>query len=240
MNGKLERMRELTAYLNKAAHAYYVMDDPIISDMQYDKLYDELKALEAETGTVMPDSPTIRVGDATLDSFAQHRHISPLWSMDKVQSMEELDAWVTRTEKLAEKENLQYYLEYKFDGLTLNLTYRDGELVQAATRGNGVVGEAILPQARTIHTLPKQIPYKGLLEVQGECIMRLSTLEKYNKTAKEPLKNARNAAAGALRNLDPAVTASRHLDATRWARLRIRLTTASRGCWISCGRTDSR
>ncbi len=213
MNEKLERMRELTAYLNKAAHAYYVMDDPIISDMQYDKLYDELKALEAETGTVMPDSPTIRVGDATLDSFAQHRHISPLWSMDKVQSMEELDAWVTRTEKLAEKENLQYYLEYKFDGLTLNLTYLDGELVQAATRGNGVVGEAILPQARTIHTLPKQIPYKGLLEVQGECIMRLSTLEKYNKSAKEPLKNARNAAAGALRNLDPAVTASRHLDA---------------------------
>ncbi len=213
MNDKLERMRELTAYLNKAAHAYYVMDAPMISDMQYDRLYDELKALEAETGTVMPDSPTIRVGDATLESFAQHRHISPLWSMDKVQNMEELEAWVTRTEKLVEKENLQYYLEYKFDGLTLNLTYRDGELVQAATRGNGVVGEAILPQARTIHTLPKQIPYKGLLEVQGECIMRLSTLEKYNKTAKEPLKNARNAAAGALRNLDPAVTASRHLDA---------------------------
>ncbi|MBQ6515196.1 MAG: NAD-dependent DNA ligase LigA [Clostridia bacterium] len=213
MNEKLERMRELTAYLNKAAHAYYVMDDPIISDMQYDKLYDELKQLESETGTVLPDSPTIRVGDATLDSFAQHRHISPLWSMDKVQSMEELDAWVLRTEKLAEKENLQYYLEYKFDGLTLNLTYQDGELTQAATRGNGVVGEAILPQAMTIHTLPKRIPYKGLLEVQGECIMRLSTLEKYNKTAKEPLKNARNAAAGALRNLDPAVTASRHLDA---------------------------
>ena len=213
MNEKLERMRELTAYLNKAAHAYYVMDDPIISDMQYDKLYDELKALEAETETVLPDSPTIRVGDATLDSFAQHRHISPLWSMDKVQSMEELDAWVSRTEKLAEKDNLQYYLEYKFDGLTLNLTYQDGELKQAATRGNGVVGEAILPQAMTIHTLPKKIPYKGLLEVQGECIMRLSTLEKYNKTAKEPLKNARNAAAGALRNLDPAVTASRHLDA---------------------------
>ena len=213
MNEKLERMRELTAYLNKAAHAYYVMDDPIISDMQYDKLYDELKGLESETGTVLPDSPTIRVGDTTLESFAQHRHINPLWSMDKVQSMEELDAWVLRTEKLAEQENLQYYLEYKFDGLTLNLTYRNGELTQAATRGNGVVGEAILPQAMTIHTLPKRIPYKGLLEVQGECIMRLSTLEKYNKTAKEPLKNARNAAAGALRNLDPAVTASRHLDA---------------------------
>ena len=213
MNGPKERMQELVAYLNQAAHAYYVMDDPIISDMQYDKLYDELKRLEEKTGIILPDSPTIRVGDQTLDSFAQHRHISPLWSCDKVQSMEELEAWVQRTEILAEKENLQYYLEYKFDGLTLNLTYDGGELIQAATRGNGVVGEAILPQARTIHTVPKTIPYKGLIEVQGECIMRLSTLAKYNRTAKEPLKNARNAAAGALRNLDPAVTASRHLDA---------------------------
>ena len=213
MNSVPARMQELVTTLNRASYAYYVMDNPIISDMQYDRLYDELKALEAETGTVLPESPTIRVGDTTLKEFEQHRHISPLWSMDKVQSMEELDAWVTRTEKLAESENLQYYVEYKFDGLTLNLTYRNGELVQAATRGNGTVGEAILPQARTIHTVPKTIPYQGLLEVQGECIMRLSTLEKYNRTAKEPLKNARNAAAGALRNLDPAVTASRHLDA---------------------------
>jgi len=208
-----KRMQELVEYLNRASYAYYVKDDPIISDMQYDKLYDELKKLESETGTVLPDSPTIRVGDATLREFQQHRHINPLWSMDKVQSMEELDAWVIRTEKLAGCDNLQYFLEYKFDGLTLNLTYRDGVLIQAATRGNGIVGEAILPQARTIHSVPKFIPYKGLLEVQGECIMRLSTLEKYNKAAKEPLKNARNAAAGALRNLDPAVTASRHLDA---------------------------
>ena len=213
MNHAQVRMQELVSYLNRAAYAYYVMDDPIISDMQYDKLYDELKALETETKTVLPDSPTIRVGDATLKEFEQHRHISPLWSMDKVQSLEELDTWVLRTEKLAEQKNLQYYIEYKFDGLTLNLTYEGGKLVQAATRGDGKVGEAVLPQAKTIHSVPKTIPYKGLLEVQGECIMRLSTLEKYNRNAKEPLKNARNAAAGALRNLDPAVTASRHLDA---------------------------
>ena len=213
MNDKQERMQELVSCLNRASHAYYVMDDPVISDMQYDKLYDELKALEEETGTVLPDSPTIRVGDTTLKEFEQHRHINALWSMDKVQSLEELDAWVLRTEKLAERQDLQYYIEYKFDGLTLNLTYKDGVLIQAATRGDGRTGEAVLPQAKTIHSLPKSIPYKGLLEVQGECIMRLSTLEKYNKTAKEPLKNARNAAAGALRNLDPAVTASRHLDA---------------------------
>lgn len=213
MDNKQQRMQELVSTLNRASHAYYVMDDPVISDMQYDKLYDELKDIEAETGIVIPDSPTIRVGDSTLKEFEQHRHISPLWSMDKVQSMQELDAWVLRTEKLAEKQDLQYYIEYKFDGLTLNLTYQDGNLIQAATRGDGRTGEAVLAQAKTIHSLPKNIPYKGLLEVQGECIMRLSTLEKYNKTAKEPLKNARNAAAGALRNLDPAVTASRHLDA---------------------------
>ena len=213
MNSAEKRMQELVRRLNETSYAYYVLDDPVISDMQWDQLYDELKRLETETGTVLPDSPTRKVGGDPLKGFEEHRHISRLWSMDKVQSLEELDAWILRTEKLAEKTDLLYYLEYKFDGLTLNLTYRDGILVQAATRGNGVTGEAILPQAKTIHSVPKQIPYKGLLEVQGECIMRLSTLEKYNKTAKEPLKNARNAAAGALRNLDPAVTASRHLDA---------------------------
>ena len=213
MNDARKQMEALVRRLNETAYAYYVLDNPIISDMQWDKQYDELKKIEAETGIILPDSPTRKVGGDLLKGFEEHRHINRLWSMDKVQSMEELDAWIQRTEKLAETENLQYYLEYKFDGLTLNLTYNAGELVQAATRGNGIVGEAILPQAKTIHSVPKQIPYKGLLEVQGECIMRLSTLEKYNKTAKEPLKNARNAAAGALRNLDPAVTASRHLDA---------------------------
>lgn len=213
MADMLARMQELVRRLNETAYAYYVLDDPVISDMQWDQMYDELKKLEAESGTVLPDSPTRKVGGEPLKGFEEHRHLSRLWSMDKVQSMGELEAWIQRTEKLADRKDLQYYLEYKFDGLTLNLTYREGKLVQAATRGNGIVGEAILPQARTIHTVPREIPYKGLLEVQGECIMRLSTLEKYNKTAREPLKNARNAAAGALRNLDPAVTASRHLDA---------------------------
>lgn len=213
MNAKEARMRELVRRLNETAYAYYVLDNPVISDMQWDRLYDELKQMEAETGIVAEDSPTRKVGGEPLKAFEEHRHISRLWSMDKVQSMEELEAWILRTEKLAEQTDLQYYLEYKFDGLTLNLTYDGGKLVQAATRGNGEVGEAILPQAKTIHTVPREIPWKGLIEVQGECIMRLSTLEKYNKTAKEPLKNARNAAAGALRNLDPAVTASRHLDA---------------------------
>ena len=211
---QMNRMQELIREISKASYAYYVLDDPYMSDMQWDRLYDELKALEAETGETLPDSPTRKVGGATLKGFEEHTHINRLWSMDKVQSLEELDAWIARTEKLAGRSNLQYYVEYKFDGLTLNLTYNHGKLVQAATRGDGIKGEAILEQAKTIHTVPREIPYQGLLEVQGECIMHLSTLEKYNREHPEAtLKNARNAAAGALRNLDPAVTASRHLDA---------------------------
>lgn len=207
------RMRELVDRLNETAQAYYTQGNSPISDMQWDAMYDELAALEKSTGITLEDSPTHRVGGAPLKGFEEHRHITRLWSMDKVQSIGALEDWVRRTEKLAGRTDLQYYVEYKFDGLTLNLTYRDGKLVQAATRGNGEVGEAILPQARTVRTVPLSIPYKGLLEVQGECIMRLSVLAEYNKTAKEPLKNARNAAAGALRNQDPAVTASRKLDA---------------------------
>lgn len=207
------RMQELVKRLNETAHAYYVLGEPVISDMQWDAMYDELTNLEKETGTVLPDSPTHRVGGEPLKGFEQHRHITRLWSMDKVQTIDALQDWIRRTEKLAGRGDLPYFVEYKFDGLTLNLTYREGQLVQAATRGNGEVGEAILPQAKTVRAVPLTIPYQGLLEVQGECIMRLSVLEQYNKTAKEPLKNARNAAAGALRNLDPTVTAARRLDA---------------------------
>lgn len=213
MPDRAERMRALVKRLNETAYQYYVLDAPTISDKEWDALYDELKALEAETGTVLPDSPTRRVGGEPLPGFEEHTHITRLWSMDKAQSLEEVDDWIRRAEKLTGQTDLQYYVEYKFDGLTLNLTYENGHLTQAATRGNGVTGEAILPQAMTVRSVPLTIPWQGTIEVQGECIMRLSTLEKYNQTAKEPLKNARNAAAGALRNLDPAVTASRRLDA---------------------------
>ena len=212
------RMRHLVDRLNEASRAYYENSDSILSDAQWDRLYDELTVLEQETGLRLPDSPTHRVGGQPLAVFNQHRHLVRLWSMDKVQSDTQLEAWVHRVEKLAQQSGfdpaaITYYIEYKFDGLTINLTYDKGELVQAATRGNGEVGEAILPQVKTLRAVPLTIPYQGLLEVQGECLMRLSVLEKYNQTAAEPLKNARNAAAGALRNLDPAVTASRKLDA---------------------------
>lgn len=213
----MDEMRALVDRLNETAYAYYTLDKPIISDAEWDGLYDRLVKMEKETGVRLPDSPTHRVGGAPLTGFEPHRHISRLWSMDKAQSFEDLNAWFDRVEKLrAQEENLpplSYGIEYKFDGLTLNLTYEKGLLTQAATRGNGEVGEAILPQARTVHGVPLSIPYQGELEVQGECIMRLSALKKYNETAKEPLKNARNAAAGGLRNLDPSVTAARNLSA---------------------------
>ncbi len=207
----MERMRRLVDLLNRLAYEYYVLDAPTAADAEYDALYDELVALEKEAGVVLPDSPTIRVGGETLSGFNKHTHIAPLYSLDKCKTAEELRDWENRIEKLAGE--CDYSLEYKFDGLTLNLTYEDGLLTMAATRGDGTVGEEVLPQVRTISSVPLSIPFKGRMEVQGEAIMRLSTLEEYNKTADEPLKNARNAAAGALRNLDPGVTAKRKLDA---------------------------
>ena len=215
------RMRQLVDRLNETARAYYVLDNPIISDKEWDALYDELAALERETGVTLPDSPTHRVGGEPLAAFAQHRHEARLWSLDKAQSVGALREWAARAEKLWREANdgganlppISYVVEYKFDGLTISLTYENGRLTDAATRGNGIVGEEILEQARTIRTVPLSIPFQGRLIVQGECIMRLSVLREYNEQYGENLKNARNAAAGALRNLDPKVTARRKLDA---------------------------
>lgn len=212
-NKTLQRMQELVDRLNTYARAYYVEDAPLISDGEYDALEAELIALEKETGTVLPDSPTHRVGGEPLSKFEEHRHLGRLWSLDKVRTLDGIREWMDRVKRLlGQNDDPLYALEYKFDGLTINLTYENGVLVQGATRGNGVTGEAILPQLKTIRSLPLTIPFMGRMEVQGECIMLLSVLEKYNKTAKEPLKNARNAAAGALRNLDPQVTAERNLS----------------------------
>jgi DNA ligase (NAD+) len=207
----MDRQHELVETLNRYAAAYYEQDAPLVSDAEYDSLYDELLKIEAETGVVLPNSPTLRVGGAPLKSFAEHRHLGRLWSLDKVRTREGLVDFIRKV-TAASPEPPLFGLEYKFDGLTVNLTYENGVLTQGATRGNGVTGEAILPQLRTIRTVPLTIPFKGRMEVQGECIMRLSVLEAYNRTATEPLKNARNAAAGALRNLHPAVTAARKLD----------------------------
>jgi len=217
----VDEMRALVDRLNETGYQYYTLGEPTISDQEWDALYDRLVALERETGVTLPDSPTRRVGSTPLAGFAEHRHIARLWSMDKAQSVGAVRDWAQRAEKLrqaavaggAELPPLGFVVEHKFDGLTINLTYEGGQLVQAATRGNGEVGEGILPQVKTIRSVPLSIPYPGRVEVHGEGFMRLSVFDAYNKTASEPLKSPRNAAAGALRNLDPAVTASRKLDA---------------------------
>ena len=222
---KIARMKELIKILDDLNFQYYTLDAPSMSDKEYDNIYDELVTLESETDTILENSPTQRVGGAVLDKFIKHKHLGRLWSLDKSQSIEELRNWDDRINKLIETYNEEhdkdeslpnptYILEYKFDGLTINLTYENGRLTQGATRGNGEIGEAILPQLKTIKNVPLTIPYKdGIIEVQGEGLMPLSALKMYNETALEPLKNARNAAAGALRNLDPKVTATRHLIA---------------------------
>ncbi len=206
----MNRMRELIDTLNKWAYEYYVLDNPSVSDREYDKLYDELKELEEQTGVTEFDSPTKRVGGEPVKSFGEHEHIERLYSLDKAVSYDELDAFFTRVKKAVAEP--QYTVEYKFDGLTMCLTYDGGKFVRATTRGNGVKGEDVTAQCLTIKSFPLAIDYKGLLEVQGEAVIRLSVLENYNKTAKEQLKNARNAVAGAIRNLDPRVTAERKPD----------------------------
>lgn len=210
-----QRIRELVDKLNEYSKAYYVLDAPKISDKEYDELYDELLRLEEQSGIILPDSPTQRVGGDPLPCFEPHTHIHRLWSLDKVRTREDLIDWGRRVERIAELQHLprvKYALEYKFDGLTINLTYEGGRLITGATRGNGIVGEDITPQIKTIRTVPLTIPFKGKMEVQGECYMKLSVLDEINKTTDEKLKNARNAAAGALRNLDPRITAKRRLD----------------------------
>ena len=206
-----KRIDELIAQLNEHVYRYYTLDDPTVSDTEYDTLYDELEKLEKQTGYVRPDSPTMRIGGDVLPGFEKQAHLAPLYSLDKVRSEEELAAWETRARKFSDAPFV-YVVEYKFDGLTVNLRYEDGLLVSAATRGDGSLGEIITKQVMTIKSVPLSIPYKGRLEVQGEGLMRLSALKKYNETASDPLKNARNAAAGALRNLDPAETARRNLS----------------------------
>lgn len=205
-----QQLEKMVADLNKYSYYYHVLDKPIVSDADYDKLYYKLVDLEKQTGIILPDSPTQRVGDMVKEGFKKQKHIAPLYSLDKAQNFDELDAWANKI--LDEFPKTKFTVEYKFDGLQLALTYEKGFLKQAVTRGNGTVGEDITSQVKTIRSVPLSIPYKQKIVVNGEGIMLLSELEKYNKNTDEPLKNARNAVAGSIRNLDPKVTASRKLD----------------------------
>ena len=219
---KKARIEELVELLNKYAYEYYSLDNPSVSDKEYDKKYDELKALEEETGHVLPYSPTQRVGDVVLQGFNKYTHKARLWSLDKAQSLEEINDWHKRNIKFVNEMNergenlppLRYVITKKFDGLTINLTYNeDGIMQTAATRGNGETGEEVTAQVKTIKEIPLKTSNGDLFEVHGEAIMTTEAFEKYNATSETPLKNLRNGAAGALRNLNVKETARRGLSA---------------------------
>ncbi|SCN22436.1 DNA ligase [Clostridium sp. N3C] len=223
MEDKLKRMEELAQELNKYSYEYYVLSNPTVSDKEYDLKYDELRKLEKETGVVLPYSPTLRVGDVVLPEFQKYTHKAPLWSLDKAQTVEELRDWHNRNLRFINEYNMshedklpkpKYIITKKFDGLTINCTYdEEGILVKAATRGTGEVGEDITAQAKTIKSLPLKIDYNHTIEIHGEAIMTKEAFEAYNKKAEVPLKNLRNGAAGALRNLNVKETARRNLSA---------------------------
>ena len=209
---KLERLKWLMQEVNKHNKNYYVYDNPTISDAEYDKLYDELLALEKELNFSFPDSPTSRVGDDVLSKFEKRKHEFPLYSLNKVKDYSDLGKWITDMQNDSGRHDLDFSLEYKYDGLKVVLEYDGGRYKTATTRGNGKIGEDVTLQVKTIRSVPMNIPFKKRLIVQGECMMTNKAFEEYNKTADIPLKNPRNGVAGAVRNLDPKETAKRKLD----------------------------
>ncbi|OPX50887.1 DNA ligase [Clostridium thermobutyricum DSM 4928] len=219
---KRELMEALVEELNRYAYEYYSLDNPTVSDKEYDLKYDELVSLEKEIGIVLPYSPTVRVGDTILEGFSKYTHKAKLWSLDKAQSIEGIVEWHNRNLKFVNEmrakgedlPDLKYIVTKKFDGLTVNLTYNEeGILEIGATRGTGAVGENVTAQVKTIKSIPLKINSNDVFEIHGEAVMTTEAFEKYNETATTPLKNLRNGAAGALRNLNVKETARRNLSA---------------------------
>lgn len=200
---KIERIKYLTRLLQEASRAYYAQDREIMSNLEYDRLYDELAGLEEETGVVLADSPTVSVGYEAVEELPKERHESPMLSLGKTKSREELARW------LQDKEGL---LSWKLDGLTIVLTYRDGLLAKAVTRGNGEVGEVITNNARTFKNLPLTIAWKGELVLRGEAVITYGDFERINQEIEDVearYKNPRNLCSGSVRQLNNEITARR-------------------------------
>lgn len=201
----LERMKELVELLNQAARAYYQEDREIMSNREYDALYDELTALEQETGITLANSPTIHVGYEVLSELVKEQHSSPMLSLDKTKDVDALAAWLG---------NQRGILSWKMDGLTVVLTYRNGELAKAVTRGNGEIGEVITNNARTFCNIPGRIPYQGELVIRGEAVIKYSDFEKINASIEDvdaKYKNPRNLCSGTVRQLNNRITAERNV-----------------------------
>ena len=205
MENSLQRMKELVETLNQASKAYYQEDREIMSNQEYDGLYDQLEQLEKETGTVLTNSPTVRVGYEAVNELPKEEHPSPMLSLDKTKDREVLRAFIGSHKSL---------LSWKLDGLTIVLTYENGELIKAVTRGNGIVGEVITNNARVFKNIPLRIPYKGRLVLRGEAIITYSEFERINETigdADAKYKNPRNLCSGSVRQLNNETTAKRNV-----------------------------
>ena len=199
----IRRMKELAQKLDEAAKAYYQKDIEIISNREYDQMYDELQALEKETGTVLANSPTIRVGYEAVEQLPKEEHESPMLSLDKTKDREVLREFIGNHETL---------LSWKLDGLTIVLTYENGELVKAVTRGNGVVGEVVTNNAKVFQNIPLKLPYQGRLVLRGEAIITYSDFERINESIEDvdaKYKNPRNLCSGSVRQLNNEITAER-------------------------------
>ena len=205
MENSLQRMKELVETLNGAAKAYYQEDREIMSNQEYDSLYDQLEQLEKETGTVLTNSPTVRVGYEAVNELPKEEHPSPMLSLDKTKDREVLRSFIGEHRCL---------LSWKLDGLTIVLTYENGELVKAVTRGNGIVGEVITNNAKVFKNIPLRIPYKGQLVLRGEAIITYSEFERINETigdADAKYKIPRNLCSGSVRQLNNEITARRNV-----------------------------
>ena len=203
--GKKERMQELIKILNEASKAYYAEDREIMSNFEYDRLYEELEGLEKETGIVLSGSPTVSVGYESVEELPKERHESPMLSLGKTKSLEELKDWLQGKEAI---------LSWKLDGLTVVLTYRNGALFKAVTRGNGEIGEVITGNARTFKNIPLNIAFKGELVLRGEAVITYSDFEKINEEipeAEAKYKNPRNLCSGSVRQLNNEITAKRNV-----------------------------
>ena len=206
MDKKLNRMKELIEILNNASRLYYQYSTPIMTDFEYDKLYDELEKLEKETNTVLSNSPTQNVEPEAIDSLVKVEHPAPMLSLSKTKSISELASFL---------ENQEGLLSWKLDGLTIVLTYKDGKLSSGVTRGNGIIGEVVTENVKKFKNIPLTIPYKGTLVVRGEAVIKYSDFNKMNEELDDDssqYKNPRNLCSGSVRQLDSKVTAKRNVN----------------------------
>lgn len=206
MDKKLNRMKELIEILNNASRLYYQYSTPIMTDFEYDKLYDELEKLEKETNTILSNSPTQNVEPEAIDSLVKVEHPAPMLSLSKTKSISELASFLGNQEGL---------ISWKLDGLTIVLTYKDGKLSSGVTRGNGIIGEVVTENVKKFKNIPLTIPYKGTLVVRGEAVIKYSDFNKMNEELDDDssqYKNPRNLCSGSVRQLDSKVTAKRNVN----------------------------